>query len=114
MLEIGFQIFGMGQLLERQLRQLMLGVSEQLRKRPVHFQPPAINGNQRQPHRRIVHQPPIKLPVDLWFAYPCFHRRFAILDRKSVVSGKSVSVRLEIGGRRISTKKKKTDKHYIE
>src|SRR3546814_12893375 len=31
-------------------------------------------------------------------------------DRKSVVSGKSVSVRLDLGGRRIIKKKKKTDK----
>src|SRR3546814_15698951 len=29
------------------------------------------------------------------------------LDRKSVVSGKSVTVRVELGGRRIITKKKK-------
>src|SRR3546814_11231621 len=30
------------------------------------------------------------------------------LDRKSVVSGKSVSVRVDLGGRRISTDKQKT------
>src|SRR3546814_19756752 len=32
----------------------------------------------------------------------------AILDRKSVVSGKSVSVRVALGGRRIINKKKQT------
>src|SRR3546814_15913673 len=32
------------------------------------------------------------------------------LDRKSVVSGKSVSVRVDLGGRRIITKKKKEQK----
>src|SRR3546814_13948499 len=38
--------------------------------------------------------------------YPsCFF--FSILDRKSVVSGKSVSVRVDLGGRRIIKKKKK-------
>src|SRR3546814_19743071 len=31
-------------------------------------------------------------------------------DRKSVVSGKSVSVRVDLGGRRIINKKKKTNK----
>src|SRR3546814_16067268 len=31
-------------------------------------------------------------------------------DRKSVVSGKSVSVRVDLGGRRIVNKKKKTEK----
>src|SRR3546814_12831471 len=33
------------------------------------------------------------------------------LDRKSVVSGKSVSVRVDLGGRRIITKKKQTLKY---
>src|SRR3546814_13265902 len=32
-----------------------------------------------------------------------------VLDRKSVVSGKSVSVRVDLGGRRIVKKKTKTD-----
>src|SRR3546814_17830263 len=36
------------------------------------------------------------------------------LDRKSVVSGKSVSVRVNLGGRRISTKQKKiNDKEQL-
>src|SRR3546814_13767465 len=35
-------------------------------------------------------------------------RRSAALDRKSVVSGKSVSVRVDLGGRRIIKKKKIT------
>src|SRR3546814_12805028 len=48
---------------------------------------------------------------------PFFHRRYSRrscrdsktipLDRKSVVSGKSVSVRVDLGGRRILKKKKK-------
>src|SRR3546814_11265265 len=37
-------------------------------------------------------------------------RRLRNLDRKSVVSGKSVSVRVDLGGRRIIKKKKKTKK----
>src|SRR3546814_13382777 len=36
------------------------------------------------------------------------HRCTRSADRKSVVSGKSVSVRVDIGGRRILKKKKKT------
>src|SRR3546814_16228946 len=35
----------------------------------------------------------------------------AVLDRKSVVSGKSVSVRVDPGGRRIMKKKKKQEKN---
>src|SRR3546814_13868261 len=38
---------------------------------------------------------------------------FAAEDRKSVVSGKSVSVRVALGGRRIIKKKKKRKHHTI-
>src|SRR3546814_14202860 len=37
--------------------------------------------------------------------------QWATLDRKSVVSGKSVSVRVDLGGRRINKKKNKEEKH---
>src|SRR3546814_18205805 len=42
--------------------------------------------------------------------------RRATRDRKSVVSGKSVSVRVDLGGRRIIKKKKhnKTAQHYTQ
>src|SRR3546814_16705381 len=42
-----------------------------------------------------------------------FHPKFQIRDRKSVVSGKSVSVRVDLGGRRIIKKKnnKKTNQN---
>src|SRR3546814_14733147 len=46
-----------------------------------------------------------------------FRSRFAQrlpLDRKSVVSGKSVSVRVDLGGRRIITKKKNTRKRIMK
>src|SRR3546814_13467944 len=36
-------------------------------------------------------------------------RRWAMADRKSVVSGKSVSVRVDLGGRRIIKKKRRRD-----
>src|SRR3546814_11173658 len=35
-------------------------------------------------------------------------------DRRSAVSGKSVSVRVDLGGRRIIQKKKKIQKQYIQ
>src|SRR3546814_16641856 len=35
-------------------------------------------------------------------------------DRKSVVEGKRVSVRVDLGGRRIITKKHKTKQHHIQ
>src|SRR3546814_11608389 len=35
-------------------------------------------------------------------------------DRKSVVQGKSVSVRVDLGGRRIIKKKKKQSKHTVK
>src|SRR3546814_11854870 len=38
---------------------------------------------------------------------------FAHLDRKSVVQGKSVSVRVDLGGRRIIKKKNKNEHHTI-
>src|SRR3546814_14430484 len=38
---------------------------------------------------------------------------FADLDRKSVVSGKSVSVRVDLGGRRIIKKKNKSDLTFV-
>src|SRR3546814_20479147 len=38
----------------------------------------------------------------------CARRPGSPLDRKSVVSGKSVSVRVDIGGRRLNQKKKQT------
>src|SRR3546814_19052116 len=38
--------------------------------------------------------------------------RAAIEDRKSVVQGKSVSVRVDLGGRRLIKKKNHTDLHY--
>src|SRR3546814_12917163 len=46
------------------------------------------------------------LPLDRGGAAVCRRR----LDRKSVVSGKSVSVRVDLGGRRIIKKKKRTKK----
>src|SRR3546814_12291252 len=44
-------------------------------------------------------------------AYPCrpFLRRAPAQDRKSAVSGKSVSVRVDLGGRRIIKKTKKNN-----
>src|SRR3546814_12330566 len=43
-----------------------------------------------------------------WVRKLCaFHASELPLDRKSVVSGKSVSVRVDLGGRRIHKKKKK-------
>src|SRR3546814_18796477 len=39
---------------------------------------------------------------------------FALLDRKSVVEGKSVSVRVDLGGRRILKKKKKKNQPQIQ
>src|SRR3546814_15819088 len=43
----------------------------------------------------------------LYAKFPTFSR---IVDRKSVVKGKSVSVRVDIGGRRIIKKKKREEK----
>src|SRR3546814_16061241 len=51
----------------------------------------------------------LRLGIDV--LYPQADQEIEGLDRKSVVEGKSVSVRVDLGGRRI-IKKKKTNKHY--
>src|SRR3546814_15374274 len=56
----------------------------------------------------ILHLPVGRLPVQLSFALPfgdsCTIARRFVGDRKSVVEGKSVSVRVDLGGRRILKK----------
>src|SRR3546814_16616759 len=49
-------------------------------------------------------------PFDLWPTGLGFEYFFGFIDRKSVVQGKSVSVRVDLGGRRI-IKKKNTQSH---
>src|SRR3546814_11557874 len=58
----------------------------------------------------------IVVPLDPghgWDAHKDFSQRFAEADRKSVVEGKSVSVRVVLGGRRIIKKKKNNNEHKI-
>src|SRR3546814_15142945 len=52
--------------------------------------------------RTVIHPVPLPNPGAFRPVYPGF-----VQDRKSVVSGKSVSVRVALGGRRIIKKKKK-------
>src|SRR3546814_16933604 len=51
--------------------------------------------------RRRFHLRALRLPLHI----PRAIERLKLLDRKSVVSGKSVSVRVDLGGRRIIKKK---------
>src|SRR3546814_13139689 len=58
-------------------------------------------GRARQGHRRDQHP-------------RCAHRGYGRQDRKSVVEGKSVSVRLDLGGRRIIKQKTTIEKATTE
>src|SRR3546814_14784454 len=59
-------------------------------------------------HRYWLISPPLPHGLTLGTA---FHRRLARPDRKTVVEGKCVSVRVDLGGGRINkTKKSKVDK----
>src|SRR3546814_12827435 len=75
-------------------------------------QTPNRNGQRSRLGQRFIHMSPVS-SIFLWRrgSAPCVPRRDGIIptaypDRKSVVSGKSVSVRVGLGGRRIIKKKK--------
>src|SRR3546814_12988261 len=62
--------------------------------------------------RRGMHADPLcNARLALCGAHPSLRRRRSPADRKSVVKGKSVSVRVDLGGRRIITKKTAIIKH---
>src|SRR3546814_12587066 len=81
---------------------------------------PVISSLEADRWASLFHRLPADLPAEKPLAMPlqAFGEcpgRFTVpptapLDRKSVVEGKSVSVRVDLGGRRIITKKKKSTK----
>src|SRR3546814_19932056 len=67
----------------------------------------AIHPNQLKPVNAVFRTS----PEDLATARESLAAFEAAGDRKSAVEGKSVSVRVDLGGRRISKKKKRKDRH---
>src|SRR3546814_15085479 len=63
----------------------------------------AVRGNLRFHDLRPSHDEPFGHPAPHWLGQIS---HMGEIDRKSVVSGKSVSIRVELGGRRIIKKKK--------
>src|SRR3546814_17844978 len=74
------------------------------RKIPPHALPDRAGG---YPERRDRTQNVVPVPRDGGYRDQARYRWAHNVDRKSVVSGKSVSVRVDLGGRRIITKKNK-------
>src|SRR3546814_20448415 len=70
--------------------------------RPVQPWPPDLRRAEARRHRAAV-RPAVRPP----------RRRRGLSDRKSVVSGKSVSVRVDLGGRRIIKNKKLYKSHQL-
>src|SRR3546814_19337463 len=71
---------------------------------------PLLHVLQRRQLRRRWHRARSRAMTTIAIMQPTYLPWIGYLDRKSVVSGKSVSVRVDLGGRRIIKKKKKKRK----
>src|SRR3546814_15166985 len=74
----------------------------------------ALQLGQLSPVQRRDQVSPAQVAVDAVAVDPVGNGGDRLADRKSVVSGKSVSVRVDLGGRRILKKTKKLHTHILD